>query len=61
MRFRVSGFDRPEGAPTGVSDGFTLEIEAESASAAIELARQARYAAGREHVHIYPNQAEPIE
>ena len=48
-RYRVSGHDRAAGA-LGVFDDWTLEVDAEDAEHASELAKAERYAAGRDHV-----------
>lgn len=50
-RYRVSGNDKAQGA-LGHPSVFEIEVSAPDVQEAHNAARAARYAAGREHVHI---------
>lgn len=50
--YEVGGEDRKVGA-LGVWQSFTVRVEAKGPKDATNKAREVRYAAGREHVHVY--------
>lgn len=51
MKYKIFGKDRREGA-IGVFESFGTVVEAPDEETARAKAREKRYAAGREHVHI---------